>query len=464
MENFFINFFNLSEPLAITFIVIYAILCFWLNRLAYTITFAKRMIVALVLGVLLGIIAQWIANFPASSKSVLWLEQTRIWYAFVVSLFISLLKLMIIPIVFFGISSALLKLDGNIKISQVLSRSIFWLLITTAIASAIGLGLGVFFDLGKGSNQIIEVSKTLRETRTLSSILLGLMPNNIIGSMANNNIVGVILVAFLFTLGARKLSLNEEFKSGFSIYKSLILFINKIIMNIITGIISLMPYAIVAMLANVIIANGLSAIKEAGLFIILTYASGAIMILVFSIILAMHGLSPVVYYKKAFEVLLLAFTSRSSAGVLPVTIKTLHSKLGVSESNANFVAGLGATIGMSGCAGYYVGLVAAFLLQAIGADINFSMIILIIIITVIGSLSIAGIPGISIVAASIMITGLGLGEHFYLLGVIFAIDPIIDMVRTMSNVNGAMVAAIATDCELKTLNKDEYKDLNNEKN
>lgn len=454
MKDFFINFFNLSEPLAITFIAIYIILCFWLSRLAYTLTFAKRMFLALVLGVIMGIAAQYIADFPNTTKEVLWLEQTRIWFHFVVSIFISLLKLMIIPIVFFGISSSLLKIDGGVKISALLSKSIFWLLITTAIASAIGLGLGIMFNLG--SDILVEPSKTLKETRTLSSILLGLMPDNIIKSMSSNSIVGVILIAFLFSLSARKVGEKEEFKNIFDTYTNLVVFINKVVMNIIINIIQLMPYAIIAMIANTLIANGLGAMKQAGLFIALTYASGIIMIFIFSAILIFHKLSPFTYYKKAFEVLLLAFTSRSSAGVLPMTIRTLHTKLGVSESNANFVAGLGATIGMSGCAGYYVGLVAAFVLQSANIPIDISHIILVIIITIIGSLSIAGIPGISIVAASIMITGLGLEDKFMLLGVVLAIDPIIDMIRTMSNVNGAMVAAICTDSELKTLDKDKY--------
>lgn len=456
MQNFFVNFFNFSEPLAILFISFYLVLCFWMYKLSYTLTFAKRMFLALVLGVFLGIFAQYLADFPTNSKSVIWLEQIRIWYSFAVSIFISLLKLMVLPIVFFGISSSLLRLENNIKITSLLSRSVFWLLISTAIASAIGLSLGIVFDLG--STNIVDTDKALRESRTLSEILLGLMPNNIISSMSSNNIIGVILVAFLFSLGAIKVGKSEEFSSIFATYKNLIEFINKIIMNIVNNIILLMPYAVIAMIANTLISNGVAAIKEAGLFIALTYASGIIMILVFSIILMFHKLSPVMFYKKAFENLLLAFTSRSSAGVLPVTINTLHAKLGVSESSANLVAGLGATIGMSGCAGYYVGLVAAFMLHSIGIEIDFSYFILVIIITIIGSLSIAGIPGIAIVAASIMVTGLGLGDKFYILGIVLAIDPIIDMIRTMSNVNGALVAAVCTDSELKTLDKNKYYD------
>ncbi|WP_267523439.1 cation:dicarboxylate symporter family transporter [Campylobacter sp. MG1] len=454
MENFFINFFNLSEPLALVFITVYFLLCFWLYKLSYTIKFSKRMFLALIFGVFLGCIAQYIADFPENYKLVLWLEQVKIWYSFVVSIFISLLKLMIIPIVFFGISSSLLKLDNDIKVSSLLSRSVFWLLFTTVIASIIGLSLGILFDLG--SNNIVQVDKTLKESRALSEILLGLMPNNIISSMSSNNIVGVILVAFLFSLTARKISKNNEYANVFNTYKNLIEFINKIIMEIVKDIIKLMPYAVVAMVSNTLISNGFAAIKEAGLFILLTYLSGLLMIVVFSVILLLHKLSPIIFYKKVFENLLLAFTSRSSAGVLPVTINTLHTKLGVSESSSNFVAGLGATIGMSGCAGYYVGLVAAFMLQSLNINIDFSYFVLVAIITIIGALSIAGIPGIAIVAASIMITGLGLGENFYILGVILAIDPIIDMIRTMSNVNGAMIAAVCTDSELKNLNKDTF--------
>lgn len=346
------------------------------------------------------------------------------------------------------------------KISKIITKGLFWLIFTSVVASLIGFGLGFIFNLG--SDTIVETSKTLKEGRTLSSILLGLMPDNIINSMASNNIVAVILVAFLFSLSARKIGEQDKFKNIFITYKDLVIFINETVMGIIKNVINFMPYMVIVMISNTIIANGLAAIKDAALFIVLTYASGIVMILVFSLILIFHGLSPIIYYKKSFEVLLLAFTSRSSAGILPYTIRTLNTKLGVSENNANFIASLGTTVGMCGCAGYYAGLVGIFVLQSVGVQIDLSHVILVAIITIIGSLSIAGIPGIAVVAVSIMITGLGFADKFYLLGVAFAIDPIVDMIRTMSNVNGAMVAAICTDKELKTLDEKKYNEVTNE--
>ncbi|MBZ7988069.1 cation:dicarboxylate symporter family transporter [Campylobacter canadensis] len=449
MQEFFMKFFNFSEPLAILFLFIYAGICFLLNRLSYNVNLSTRMMVALVIGLLFGFLAQLSAAFPDKSTDVLWLEQVRIWLAFVVSIFVSLLKLMIVPIVFFGISSSLLNIDNKIKIKSLLARSVFWLIFTSVIASLIGVFLGYIFNLG--ASELVESTKSLKESRTLSAILLGLMPQNILKAMSENNIVGVILVAFLFSMAARKLALKEEFKEAFNTYKTLILFINKIIMSVVNSIITIMPYVIVAMIANVLIANGFNAIKQAGLFIILTYVAGILMLFVYAILLLLHGLNPISFYKRVFPNLLIAFTSRSSAGVLPITISTLQKKLGVSENTANFTAGLGATIGMCGCAGYYVGLVAIYLLNSVNIPLSISYVILIAIITIIGSLSIAGIPGIAIVAASIMITGLGLEQHFYLLAVVLAIDPIIDMVRTMSNVNGALCAAVFVDKEEKNL-------------
>lgn len=458
MTNFLKDFFVLSEPLSIVFMFILLVL-FFLMYLLKHISFSKRMFLSLCIGVLLGFIIQLLANFPAGNVSsfdgdLLWVKQIYVWYGFVVKAFVSLLKLMVLPIVFVGISSSLLQIDKNIKIGSVFFRAIFWLFLTTVIASFIGVMLGKMFNLGLDAS-FAQSSKDIKQLRSLSVILLELMPNNIIKAMANDNLVGVILIACLFVFGARKVGANDEFKQSYKSFSNMFLFLNKVVLRVVANIIKLMPYAVIAMMANTIVGNGINAIKEAGLFIFLIYLSGVFMFLVHGLILTFYGLNPLVYFKKAFSTLLLAFTSRSSAGVLPYTIQTLQN-MGVSSSNSNFVASIGATVGMNGCAGYYVGLVAVFMLNYFKVDIDFSYIILIFIITLIGSLSIAGVPGISIVAASIMVTGLGYGDKFYLLGAILAIDPIIDMIRTSSNVSGAMVASICTDKGVGSFDKDKF--------
>ena len=457
MSHFFSSFFNLSQPLSIFFMfVLFALfaLLFWLKR--REMSFSNRMFLALFLGISLGFLLQFLAGFPsgkfatfAKNPELVFLHELGIWYGFLVSVFVSFLKLMILPIVFFGISASILRLGRDIKISSLLGRASFWLLFTTAIASLIGFSLGYMFDLGQLFAQSSE--RELRAGRSLSEILLGLIPSNSIDAMAKNNLVGVIIITLIIMLAARAVGSNKDYEKPFLLFKSLLELINRAVMHAVAFILEFMPYAVIAMMANTLIKNGPSAMKDAALFIALIYAAGLLMFLVYFAILAVYGISPWRFFKVAAPTLIAAFSSRSSAGTLPMTITSLQ-KIGVSASSSNFVATLGATIGMNGCAGYFVGLVGVFLLNVMGVTIDASHVILVVIITLVGGLSIAGVPGIAIVAASIMATGLGAGEYFYALGAVLAIDPIVDMMRTMSNVCGAMVSAAATDKALGTFN------------
>ena len=210
------------------------------------------------------------------------------------------------------------------------------------------------------------------------------------------------------------------------------------------------------MIANTVIGSGLGSIINASHFILLSYIAGIFVFLLHIIIIFMHGLNPFIYMKKAIPVLLMAFTSRSSSATLPVTISTLVQKLGVNNGIANCVASLGSTVGMCGCSGYFAGLTAVFIYNALGLSINASDIILIVVLCLIASFGIAGIPGISTMVITIILTGLGLESHFALLAVILAIDPIVDMIRTSNNVSGAMVASISTSKELNSVDMEVY--------
>ena len=180
------------------------------------------------------------------------------------------------------------------------------------------------------------------------------------------------------------------------------------------------------------------------------------MIIVYAILLVLHGLNPITFFKKAFPALLMGFSSRSSVGSLPMTISTLETKLGVNTGTANFVASLGSTMGMNGCAGYFPAMAAVMIAIMTGTTIDASFIIMVIIVAIIGSLGIAGIPGSPTMAASIMLSGIGMSEYFGLLAIVLAVDPIVDMARTMINVNGAMISAICVDKEMGTLDVEKY--------
>lgn len=163
--------------------------------------------------------------------------------------------------------------------------------------------------------------------------------------------------------------------------------------------------------------------------------------------------------KKSFATMLMAFTSRSSVGCLPMTIETLTKKLGVDQGTASFVAGFGTTAGMQGCAGIFPALLIIYVCNVTGTPIDITMIVMTIFVVTIGSLGIAGIPGTATMAASVGLSGVGMGAQFAMVSPILAIDPIIDMPRTMLNVTGSLTNALVVDKLMGSLNEKDYKDM-----
>ncbi|HDK5767404.1 TPA: cation:dicarboxylase symporter family transporter, partial [Clostridioides difficile] len=176
--------------------------------------------------------------------------------------------------------------------------------------------------------------------------------------------------------------------------------------------------------------------------------------------ITLNGLNPITYIKNSTEALLLAFTSRSSLGTLPVTIESLVQNHGVDEGVSSFTASLGANMGMNGCAGIYPALMAVTLANMAGVNMDMSFYVMLLIVITISSFGIAGLPGTATMAVSVVISGVGLGSYFPLVGGILAIDPILDMGRTMINVNGAMVSSITVGKSLGKIDKEVFSKKN----
>lgn len=419
-------------------------------------SFSQKMFSAFVCGALFGLAMQYFAGFPqngigeiSKNPSLIWFYQSYTWISFISSAFISLLKLVVVPIIMVGILYVILSLRSDVKVSSLFSRTLFWLLLTTAIASSIGVVLGVYFGLGHGF--VLEGSKEIREVGSLNQILLGLIPSNVFDSMAKNAVIGVVIFAIIFALCARKVEhpVYRSFLNGIE-------FLHQVMMKMAMFLINLMPYAVVAMIAGILMRYGMEAISPVFLFIGLIYLAAFLMFFVHLAILVLHGLNPIPFCKKSLPVLLMAFSSRSSVATLPVSIEALENKMGVSSMSASFVATLATTVGANGCAGYFCGFVGVFAFHALGFDVGVAEGLMIVLLSTVASIGIAGIPGIATMAASIVLTGLGLGEHFGILAIVLAVDPIMDMARTMSNVSGGLIASIAVDKEMGMFNQEQY--------
>lgn len=453
---FFQNFIMISTPQTVFVLLTLFVIFYLLKKMRdFKYNFSFRMFIALIVGLGFGFVLQFFADFPDKENAVLWFKEVKHYFSFFSSVFVAFIKMLVIPLVSVCIIKVIIEIDKNIKLSSLLSISLFWILFSTAIAAIIGLALAYMFDLGSNFNDNAG-ARELREIQSFSSIILNLIPSNLITAYSKENIIAIVIFSFLIGLCAKQISKQAEYEKAFVSFENFINISHGIMMNMTKIVIKFMPYAVVCMMSNVILSNGFEAIKTAGLFIVLTYVAMFIMFGVHFLLLLSQGLNPIKYAKKAFSVWLFAFSSRSSLGTLPMTVSVLEKKLGVSPVVANFVASIGSTTGLNGCAGYFPAMAAVFVCFALGVEFDISFALMIVLVAVLGSLGIAGVPGSATMAASIMLAGLGFGDNFMMLSLILAIDPIIDMARTASNVSGAMTSALCTAKNLKTLDKKVY--------
>ncbi len=452
---FFENFLAISTWQTLVCIAV-LLACYWgLYVLQQRkVDFSKRMLTALVIGALLGLGIQAVAQFPTEGS--VWMKETAIWYGLPGRAFVGFIRMLVIPLIFVSIIKVILDFAGKKDLPKMALHGLGWLLFTTAIACVLGIVLANLFSLGAGV-VAADTEKMIPYTNLVDT-LLRLIPSNIVVALHNENIVGLVIFSALLGIAANRM--EHKSPDAIAIFKHLMHALYKIVMSIAMTIIKYMPYAVIALLARTIISNGIPAIIEVSGFVAAVYAATAVMLLFHLLIITLHGVAPLTYVKKATGTWLMAFTSRSSVGTLPMTISTLTKRMGVNDGTANLVGSLGSTIGMNGCAGFFPAMVVVMVAHMLHIPLTIQFYIMLLIVVTIGSIGIAGIPGTATVAATIALTGMGLGEYFALIGMVLAIDPIIDMARTLTNVSGTMTAAIATDRELGTMDMIVFNDPN----
>lgn len=441
-SSFLSDFLLVSEGKTIMFIALLIAIFFAVRVMEKKkIKFSVRMIVSTIMGLVLGIIIQWVAGFPAVPKDVKWLSEVTSWYGLFGYGFIDLLKMLVVPLVFLSIVRVIINMNGE-NLGKLTLRSIVTLVSTTIIAAIIGIVVANFMKLGVGTDITgIDSSAKMREVSNVIETIRGLIPSNPVKAMADSNIVAVVIFAGF--IGTSINRLKKKYSDVIEPFVGWIQGAYKVMVSVSMTVIKFMPYAVVALLANTITSRGVSSLYTVLNFIIALYVSAAIMFVVQIIIAALCGVSPLRYLKGAMEALILAFTSRSSLGTLPVTIECLTDNLKVDEGVSSFVASLGANMGMNGCAGIYPALLVVTIGNMTGMNMDFGFYVMLIIVIAITSLGVAGLPGAATMVVSIVISGIGMGPYFPLAGGIIAIDPILDMGRTMLNVNGSMVATVA---------------------
>ncbi|MGW6661707.1 MULTISPECIES: cation:dicarboxylate symporter family transporter [Peribacillus] len=431
---------------------------FYMNK--KHISFTKRVFTGLGLGIVFGLLLQYFYE-PQSDAIVKSVD----WFNIVGSGYVKFLQMIVMPLVFISILSAFtrLKLTSNIGKISVLIIGI--LLGTTAIAAAVGITSATVFDLeavqieqGEAElsrgDQISETYGTIQD-KTMPQQILELIPSNpfldLTGARPTSTISVVIFAAFL---GIAYLGVKRKQPEHAEFFAKIVDTLHSIIMRVVTLILRLTPYGILAIMTKTVATSDLDAILKLGKFVGASYVALIVMFLIHLLLLMLAGLNPIVYLRKAFPVLSFAFTSRTSAGALPLNIQT-QKQLGVSEGIANFAGSFGLSIGQNGCAGIYPAMLAVMIAPTVGINpLDPSFIAMLIAIVAISSFGVAGVGGGATFAAILVLSAMNL--PIALAGLLISVEPLIDMGRTAVNVSGSMTSGILTSKITGDLDKEQF--------
>lgn len=424
--------------------------------------FPRRVFVGLLLGVFFGFLLQFFFSESHSSS----LTKSLQWIDLIGSGYVLSLKMITMPLIMVSIASAILSMNSDENLGKTTWQILGVLVITTIFSATIGVLVTQYFHL----EAPLFATSTMTDSRgavlenlatttnlSLTNQILQVLPVNpfldMTGARPTSTIAVVIFMAF-FALATRQIAKKKE--HSFNQIKVIVDSFHDVVMRMLTMVLRLTPYGVLALVIKMVAISSWEDIRSLFFFIIVSYIGLILIFLTHLILLAMNGLNPITYVKKSWTVFLFGFTSRTSAGAVPLSIKTQVQTLGVSKSSANLSSSLGVSIGQNGCAGLYPAMVAVMIMTTSGMEINLLIIMKLIIVVAISSFGVAGVGGGATFSALIVLGIMNLPVA--LVGLLISIEPLIDMGRTMINISGSMVAGVLSSNWQKTLDTEKYND------
>jgi hypothetical protein len=396
----------------------------------------SRILFGLALGIGYGF---WLKLAPAGDSLVV-IQGTL---TFIGEGYLALLKMLVIPLILTAIIHAILNLgSGNVRSMRKMSLLTCTMLLgMTAVASLIGIAIGAWFHVGQGMSLPDHLLAPKHTYTGVVDTLLAMLPSNHIAVMSQQNTIAIVLFAILLGIAARMLDVADHDKM--ETFRQLIASLFAIVKKLASLVLGLTPYGVVALMASLVLEQGSTLLLGMLNFIVAMYVAMMVVLVMHSLILMINGHNPWQYFKKAYTPLFVAFTTRSSFGTLPVTEKTLSEKFQTQEMTATFVPSIGSTIGMNACAGVFPAMLVVMTLAILHQPLTLSLIVMVMCINMIASLGISGIPGTAYIAATVTLTSLNL--PYAVVALVQGVDPIVDMGRTATNVNGVMTTALVVD-------------------
>ncbi|MFF5969523.1 dicarboxylate/amino acid:cation symporter [Streptomyces collinus] len=404
---------------------------------SFKVPFWAQILAGLVLGVLLG----WLAR----NQDLSWLTTTL---EKVGDTFIGLLKLAVAPLVFFAILVSITNLRKVNNAARLASRTLLWFMITSLIAVSIGLIIGLVTNPGAGTGLTPKDGGKPETTGSWIDFLTGIVPTDVITPFTELNVLQIVFMAAVAGIAA--LQLGEKAQPILTLSESVLSLLQKALW----WVIRLAPIGTIGLIGHAIATYGWDLIGKYATFTADIYIGCLIVMFgVYPTLLAtVAKVNPVQFFKGAWPAIQLAFVSRSSVGTMPLTQKVTE-RLGVPKEYASFAVPFGATTKMDGCAAIYPAIAAIFVAQIFDIQLGVGDYLLIAFVSVVGSAATAGLTGATVMLTLTLST---LGLPMEGVGLLLAIDPILDMIRTATNVAGQALIPVLVSARENLLDRDAY--------
>ena len=416
------------------------------------IPFWKRVVGGFVLGALAG----W-AFGPAADT----------WFGPLGELYVTLIKMIAVPLVFFAVINAISALHGQKSVAALGGRTFLWFVVTAALAVCVGLAVGTVMQPGAGHFGLqVDAAWKPRDVPRPIEVLLGVVPSNVFYALAGigtrTNAAGETVLAagrgsilpvifFAGLLGFAMVKLGDKVAEARKLTGQM----SAVMIQVTRFVLEVTPIGTFGLIASLVGSYGFGKLLPLGNFVLALYIACIIQIVVvYGGLLLAHGLNPWKFFRGASPGMQVAFVSSSSFAAMPVAMRSITHNLGVNKDYASFAVPLGASIKMDGCGAIYPALCAVFIAQYTGVPLSADQYFVVLIASVLGSFGTAGVPGTAVVMATVVLSAANLPLE--VIGYLYAIDRILDMMRTATNVTGQMVVPVLVARETGLLDKQVY--------
>jgi Na+/H+-dicarboxylate symporter len=395
--------------------------------------------------VLLGLVVGLLLGFVARTYDVSWLATAL---DKVGGIFVQLLKLAVAPLVFFAIMVSITNLRKVNNAARLAGHTLLWFMITSLIAVVIGLVVGLVSNPGSGSALTPADGAEPERTGSWLDFLTGIVPTDVVTPFTELNVLQIVFMAVV--AGVAILKAGPKAQPVLALSESVL----ELLQKALWWVILLAPIGSAGLIGRAVVQYGWDLLGDYATFTADIYIGCALVLFgVYPLLLALVGrLNPLQFFKGAWPAIQLAFVSRSSVGTMPVTQQSAV-RLGVPKDYASFAVPFGATTKMDGCAAIYPAIAAIFVAQIFDVQLGIKEYLLIAFVSVIGSAATAGLTGATVMLTLTLST---LGLPMEGVGLLLAIDPILDMIRTATNVAGQALVPVLVSAREEILDRAKY--------